>query len=108
MAARLCRSCGISYPNGSGDCEACGQATTWDPNALPDPDWEARVENYRLASPSLEERKMRSWRERRLTQMGFEGAFLDLLAGTPGVQLHDIESLLARGCSHDDAARILL
>lgn len=107
MAARRCRDCGICFPSGSGDCDACGGATTWDPTATPDEDWEAKVEAAKY-EPSLEERKLRSWRERRLRQMGFEGAFLDVLAELPGVKLHDIEDLLARGCSHNDAARILI
>jgi hypothetical protein len=107
MAARRCLSCGICFPSGSGDCDACGGTTTWDPSATPHEDWASRVEAAKY-EPTLEERKLRSWRERRLTQMGFEGAFLDVLAGTPAVRLHDVEALLARGCSHDDAARILL
>lgn len=107
MAARRCRECGICFPSGSGDCEACSGATTWDPTAVPDEDWAARVDAAKYV-PTLEELKLRSWRERELRRMGFEGAFLDVLAGTPRVPLHDVEALLARGCSHDTAAHILL
>jgi hypothetical protein len=47
------------------------------------------------------------WRRRRLTVAGFEPRLAAELADEPAVDLHELLTLLDRGCAPDLAARIL-
>lgn len=47
------------------------------------------------------------WRRRRLTVAGFEPRLAAQLADEPAVDLHELLTLLDRGCSPELAARIL-
>jgi len=54
-----------------------------------------------------EQREIERWRRQRLQRAGFERELAAELAGEPAVDLHDLLSLLARGCPPELAARIL-
>lgn len=50
---------------------------------------------------------IREWRRRRLTAAGFEPHLAAQLADEPAIDLHELLTLLDRGCAPKLAARIL-
>jgi len=58
-------------------------------------------------APVPTEADVTAWRRRRLLDSGFEEALATWLAGTPGVDLHALLSLVDRGCPPGTAVRIL-
>jgi hypothetical protein len=65
--------------------------------ARPGPDVTASDDNDQL----------RAWRFRRLLDAGVDYPQAEYLAALPGVDLHELLSLIERGCPADLAARIL-
>ena len=59
------------------------------------------------ATPSDDHDQVRAWRFQRLLDAGFDYPQAEYLAGLPGVDLHELLSLIDRGCPAHLAARIL-
>jgi len=55
-----------------------------------------------------ERQKVEAWRMQVLLDAGFSVAQASALAANPGVDLHEAVALVAAGCPHDVAVRILL
>lgn len=106
---RRCSKCDINYPSDSNyvHCPVCDFATA-QLSGVEDEDYDVKMEIMLLRDLSPEERKRILWRRKSLVRLGFLGAMLDLLVGSP-VDLHELEDLIKkRGCSPDLAARIVL
>jgi hypothetical protein len=57
--------------------------------------------------PSVDHDQVTAWRFRRLLDAGFDYAQAEHLSAVPGVDLHELLSLIDRGCPAHLAARIL-
>lgn len=58
-------------------------------------------------SSAAQRATIEEWRRRRLTVAGFEPRLAAQLAEEPAVDLHELLTLLDRGCAPELAARIL-
>lgn len=52
--------------------------------------------------------KIHVWRADRLMKMGFHPDYADLMAGDRRIDLHNVQTMLQTGCSHDQAVDLLL
>lgn len=105
MACRRCSTCGINYPLGNADCKVCEAALDYIGNEDEDVDWEEAVQ-LKVAEPSRRELDMIAYRRRVLAKAGFEDVNLEMLASRE-TDLRLAEKLIADGCPHDTALRIL-
>ena len=78
------------------------------PNTLPEQQGDPGGESL-VISPSrpCEDELVRQWRQARCERMGYEEAAASALAFDLTVDLHLLERLLAAGCSHELARRIV-
>lgn len=66
------------------------------------------VSRVYVATPTDEWKKIESWRFNRLLSVGYPVELAEQIAVSIEVDLHDACDLLARGCSPELAAEILL
>lgn len=59
------------------------------------------------ATPGAGDAVVVAWRRRQLLAAGFAEALADRLATTPGIDLHAVLELAAKGCPPELAVRIL-
>jgi hypothetical protein len=107
VACRVCRACKLSYANSPdfNPCPICDMETIYVADGMPDTDIDVAVREA-LHVPAGQ-RKVLMWRRRELVDLGFSGAILEVLVESP-VDLHELASLMARGCPSGLAVEILL
>lgn len=105
MAARRCSTCAINYPTSVMRCHACGADTDWLNGAEADTDWQQEIDS-RLAAPRTEEDRVEAWRIERCLDFGYS-KLMALSLAVSGVDLHQLEDLIAAGCPLDLAAKII-
>ena len=107
MAARVCRSCHLSWENSPdyNPCPICGSETEYTAYADPDKDIEVAVAEATHLTSS--QRRILLHRRKTFVRLGFAGAVLEVLVESQ-VDLHEAQALIEKGCPLDLAAHILI